>query len=132
MRAVRPNATRKAAQFCSANTAHVECYNRRELATDPGVRDDWGRGFARMSDLMYQHDGCLGGAIWAGIDEVFCLPNGKFIGYGMWGSHLRRLAPGQARDLAREESLFARSRDCAHTTAASARRTHPRSCREPI
>jgi hypothetical protein len=65
---------------------HVECYNRRELATDPGVRDDWGRGFARMSDLMYQHDGCLGGAIWAGIDDVFCLPNGKFVGYGMWGS----------------------------------------------
>ena len=65
---------------------HVECYNRRELATDPGVRDDWGRGFARMSDLMYQHNGCLGGAIWAGIDDVFCLPNGKFVGYGMWGS----------------------------------------------
>lgn len=65
---------------------HVECYNRRELATDPGVRDDWGRGFARKSDLMYQHDGCLGGAIWAGIDDVFCLPNGKFVGYGMWGS----------------------------------------------
>ena len=65
---------------------HVECYNRRELATDPGVRDDWGRGFARMSDLMYQHDGCLGGAIWAGIDDVFCLPSGKFVGYGMWGS----------------------------------------------
>ena len=65
---------------------HVECYNRRELATDPGVRDDWGRGLARMSDLMYQHDGCLGGAIWAGIDEVFCLPNGTFVGYGMWGS----------------------------------------------
>jgi len=65
---------------------HVECYNRRELATDPGVRDDWGRGFARMSDLMYQHDGCLGGAIWAGVDDVFCLPDGKFVGYGMWGS----------------------------------------------
>ena len=50
------------------------------------MRDDWGRGLARMSDLMYQHDGCLGGAIWAGIDDVFCLPNGKFVGYGMWGS----------------------------------------------
>jgi hypothetical protein len=65
---------------------HVQCYNRRELATDPGVRDDWGRGFARMSDLMYPRDGCLGGAIWAGIDDVFRLPNGKFAGYGMWGA----------------------------------------------
>ena len=65
---------------------HVECYNRRELVTDPGVRDDWGRGFARMNDLMYQHDGCLGGAIWAGVDDVFCLPDGKFVGYGMWGA----------------------------------------------
>jgi len=64
---------------------HVQCYNRRELATDPGVRDDWGRGFMRMSDLMYHHDGCLGGAIWAGIDDVFCLPDGRFVGYGMWG-----------------------------------------------
>ena len=64
---------------------HVECYNRRELATDPGVRDDWGRGFARMYGLMYRHQGCLGGAIWAGIDEVFCLPTGKHVGYGMWG-----------------------------------------------
>jgi beta-galactosidase len=66
--------------------AHVQTYNRRELAADPGVRDDWGRGFVRMYDLMYRHEGCLGGAIWAGIDDVFCLPGGKYIGYGMWGS----------------------------------------------
>jgi len=65
---------------------HVECYNRRELVTDPGVREDWGRGFVRMYDLMYQHEGCLGGAIWAGIDDVFCLPDRKYVGYGMWGS----------------------------------------------
>ena len=65
---------------------HVQCYNRRELATDPGIRDDWGRSFARMSDLMYPRDGCLGGAIWAGIDDVFRLPGGKFAGYGMWGA----------------------------------------------
>ena len=64
---------------------HVECYNRCELVTDPGIRDDWGRGLARMVDLMHEHPGCLGGAIWAGIDDVFCLPGGKYVGYGMWG-----------------------------------------------
>jgi hypothetical protein len=66
--------------------AHVECYDRRELAADPGVRDDWGRGLARMVDLMWQHDACLGGAIWAGIDDVFALPDGRFVGYGAWGA----------------------------------------------
>ena len=64
---------------------HVQCYNRRELATDPGVRDDWGRGLARMVGLMHEHPGCLGGAIWAGVDDVFCLPGGRYVGYGMWG-----------------------------------------------
>jgi beta-galactosidase len=65
--------------------AHLQTYNRREVLADPGVRDDWGRGFERMVDLMWKHDGCLGGAIWAGIDDIFYLPDGKATGYGPWG-----------------------------------------------
>jgi hypothetical protein len=65
--------------------AHLQCYNRRELVTDPGIRDDWGRPLARMVDLIWQQPGCLGGAIWSGIDDVFHLPNGDLKGYGHWG-----------------------------------------------
>ncbi len=65
--------------------SHIECYNRRELVTDPGIRDDWGRPQERMVDLMQSHPGCLGGAIWSGIDDVFHLPDGRIVGYGPWG-----------------------------------------------
>lgn len=65
--------------------AHVQCYNRRELATDPGIRADWGRPLARMTALMYSQPGCAGGAIWSGIDDVFHLPGGDIVGYGNWG-----------------------------------------------
>lgn len=65
--------------------AHVQCYNRMELEADPGIRADWGRPLARMVDLMWAQPGCLGGAIWSGIDDVFCLPNGRRVGYGHWG-----------------------------------------------
>jgi beta-galactosidase len=64
---------------------HVQTYNQREHFTDPGVRDQWGPRFAEMYDLMYRHQGCLGGAIWSGIDEAFDLPDGQVEGYGYWG-----------------------------------------------
>jgi beta-galactosidase len=65
--------------------AHVSCYNRRELLTDPGVRSSYGKPLEMMYDSMYYHKGCLGGAIWSGIDDTFHMPDGRIIGYGPWG-----------------------------------------------
>lgn len=65
--------------------AHLQCYNRRELATDPGIQEDWSRPLQRMVDLMWDQPGSLGGSIWSGIDDVFHLPDGNLCGYGHWG-----------------------------------------------
>lgn len=65
--------------------AHVENYNRLEVLTDPYVRVAWGPSLARIYDSMYAHPGCLGGAIWAGIDDIFHMPDHTMIGYGPWG-----------------------------------------------
>lgn len=65
--------------------AHISCYSRRELATDPGVREAYGAPLAQMYDSMYHHKACLGGAIWSGIDDIFHMPDGRIIGYGPWG-----------------------------------------------
>lgn len=65
--------------------AHLQCYNRHELVTDPGIQEDWSRPLQRMVDLMWEQPGCLGGAIWSGIDDVFHLPDGNLCGYGHWG-----------------------------------------------
>lgn len=65
--------------------AHLQCYNRHELATDPFIQEDWSRPLQHMVDLMWEQPGCLGGAIWSGIDDVFHLPDGNLCGYGHWG-----------------------------------------------
>ena len=64
--------------------AHVACYNTEDLRRDPGVRNFWGRGISIFGQKFLETRGCLGGAIWAGFDEVFLLP-GRVTGYGPWG-----------------------------------------------
>ena len=63
---------------------HVGRTNRQEKITDPGLHDYYGLYFADMWDEIYSTKACLGGAIWAGIDEVFYL-DGREVGYGYWG-----------------------------------------------
>ncbi|WP_342328476.1 glycoside hydrolase family 2 TIM barrel-domain containing protein [Pedobacter sp. FW305-3-2-15-E-R2A2] len=67
---------------------HVQTYNRLEEVTDPYVRADWGRMLHQMYDKMYTHQACLGGAIWAGIDDIFHKPDSTIVGYGPWGAVL--------------------------------------------
>ncbi len=49
---------------------HVACYNREELRRDPSVRSFWGEGIRIFWDNIWNTEGALGGAIWAGIDET--------------------------------------------------------------
>lgn len=64
---------------------HLNAYNRLELATDPGLRDIWGRYLREMWDDIDSTKGCLGQSIWSGIDDTFYMPNGDVNGYGTWG-----------------------------------------------
>ncbi|QKJ31847.1 beta-galactosidase [Mucilaginibacter mali] len=75
--------------------AHISCYNRRELLSDPGIHSTYGKPLQQMYDSIYYHPGSLGGAIWAGIDDTFHLGDGRIVGYGPWGiiDGWRRLKP---------------------------------------
>ena len=64
---------------------HTNLYNREENVTDPGLRDYWGRILAPMWEKMFTSKGCLGGSIFAGVDEIQMLPN-KEVGWGAWGA----------------------------------------------
>jgi hypothetical protein len=64
---------------------HLNCYNRAELAADPGIRDEYGRGFERMWEKISGSKDVVGGSIWSGIDDIFQLPSGRTTGYGEWG-----------------------------------------------
>lgn len=63
---------------------HVPCYNQGTQRRDPGVRNYWGRSIKKFWEGMLGASGCLGGSIWASIDEVFMLPD-SCVGYGEWG-----------------------------------------------
>ena len=76
--------------------AHVACYNTEHLREDNSCREAWGESIARGWDNIFRTGGALGCAIWAGIDDVFYLPEGTHerhqnhasgpcAGYGEWG-----------------------------------------------
>ena len=64
---------------------HLNAYNRRELMTDPGLRDRWGLYLHRLWEQMDAEPNILGGAIWSGIDDTFLPAPDLTLGYGAWG-----------------------------------------------
>jgi hypothetical protein len=58
---------------------HTNCYNHGELLADPGLRDKWAQGFEAMWEKIYDAKAALGGAIWAGADDVFYIPGSKTV-----------------------------------------------------
>ena len=56
---------------------HLNAYNRLELATDPALRELWGRYTRQLWDDIHDTAGCLGQSIWSGVDDTFYLPNGE-------------------------------------------------------
>jgi hypothetical protein len=69
--------------------AHLNCYNRRELLADPGVRENWALGVWEVWERVWHSNAVTGACYWAGIDDLFYMPpiNGTrhVVGYGPWG-----------------------------------------------
>lgn len=77
---------------------HLPCYEKGDLALDPGLRDQWADGQDGVDGQWSQiraSSKLIGGAIWGGIDDIFQMPDGKITGYGEWGiiDSLRRKKP---------------------------------------
>lgn len=49
--------------------AHGSSYYQQSLARDPGMRNFWGESIKIFWERMFTTDGCLGGAMWAIIDD---------------------------------------------------------------
>ncbi len=49
--------------------AHGSAYYQKSLARDPGMRNFWGESIKVFWERMFTMDGCLGGAMWAIIDD---------------------------------------------------------------
>jgi hypothetical protein len=62
---------------------HIPCYNRSEHRRDPAVRVFWGESIRRFWDNIWRTPGALGGAIWAGIDEVSFAAPGRILEWGI-------------------------------------------------
>ncbi len=54
--------------------AHVADYCVHTIKRDPNIRNYWGISVRKMWEGMYPAAGCLGGTIWAAIDDVFQYP----------------------------------------------------------
>lgn len=50
--------------------ARIPSDNRDEIKQDPGIHEFYGESIKRYADIMYQTNGCLGGAIFAAFDEI--------------------------------------------------------------
>lgn len=65
-------------------STHIPCYDRTDQRRDPGVRDFWGETIRQFWDKLFDAEGALGCAIWAGIDDVWLGNHFKFFG-AQWG-----------------------------------------------
>lgn len=82
-----PNRARNGAKqpVYHGEDCHLNAYNRLELATDPGIRDHWGKYTREMWDDIYNTTGSLGQSIWSGVDDTFYMKDDQTVGYGTWG-----------------------------------------------